>query len=123
MTRPKIERYRFRNFFWYQNFPRPVPGLFRYQIFSKPKKVLESVSKKFGTEEGPEPVSENVRTEKSLGISIVQILGLVTHCSKVVNICSIICICNVVSSCYVVSTCYVLRRKYLQHHKYLQRCK
>ena len=34
-----------------------------------PKKVSESVSKKFGT-------------EKSLGIGIVQILGLVTHCNK-----------------------------------------
>ena len=58
-----------------------------------PKKVLEPVSENFGTKKSigtgleknlvpkkvPEPVSENFGTEKSLRISIVQILGLLTH--------------------------------------------
>ena len=65
----------------------------RSRFFLVPKKVSEPVSKKIWyrkksrnrsriflvPKKVSEPVSENFGTEKSLGIGIVQILGLVTH--------------------------------------------
>ena len=51
----------------------------RYRKNLVPKKVSESVSENFSTEKVSESVSKKFGTEKSLGIGIVQILGLVTH--------------------------------------------
>ena len=46
-----------------------------------PKKVSESVSEKFGTEKSPGTELGKILVPKiSLGIGIVQILDLVTHC-------------------------------------------